>query len=202
MPTQPFNHPPIDAPRAALTRRRRSIAGSVLLEVMISASILALALSGIYYSSIGAIRMLDAGNDSSVAFCAVQERVDQLRGYSWTELTDSTPWIDHTITDPETGEVEPRDGFLKKSPLASATLRDRDLNETVTVSAYRLVASAEPVPSPICVQRNAAGDVTMSSNPTSLVDEKMIKVDISLSWKSRFNRKTHTMATSVLLGRN
>ena len=126
-------------------RRSRRDCAVALVEVVIAAGVMALAMSGVYNLSLRSVRLLQAGNESTAALCMAQERVEQFRRASWAQLTDSAAWVDSTFTDPDTGVVENTDGLFKPATVSGGPLTGKVLTETVTVSSYRPTASAAPV---------------------------------------------------------
>jgi hypothetical protein len=139
------------------------------------------ALGGIFLVSNRCIGIIRNSHNVAVASAILQERMEQLKAEGWEALTDSDSFTDQVWVDPEDGTTENIPGLLKSATKAGSAIQLPDILETVRVSAYRPAVGVTPVPVPISAKRTASA-ATLTSAATSLVDEKMIRVDVRVTW--------------------
>jgi hypothetical protein len=144
--------------------------------------------------------VIQSSQDVAAASATIHERIQQLQATPWETLTDSESYADQVWTDPEDGTTENVDGLLKSATTCGSELRQRSPVESVRISAYRPVASAAAVPAPITVTRNAT-TATVTSAATSLVDEKMVRIDVRLTWTDGRLKLPRSLATSAIVAR-
>src|SRR5947209_16105273 len=107
------------ARHAALTGKRKvSQSGLTLIEVLISAVVLAGFFGSIFELSTACLRYIDASKESVAALEAVQDRAEALRNLAFTDLTSST-YVQTLM-----GSAANTSEFCKKA------------TETVTIRAY------------------------------------------------------------------
>lgn len=144
--------------------------------------------------------IIRCSQDVAAGSAMLQERMQQLQATPWLTLTDSESYTDQVWTDPEGGTTENVDGLLKSAAKSGAELQQRNAVESVHVSAYRPVASTAPVPAPISATRTAS-TVAVAGAATSLVDEKMVRIDLRLTWTDGRIKVPRSLALSTLVAR-
>jgi hypothetical protein len=179
---------------------RGSTAAFTLIETLMAAIVVLTAMGGIFLVSSRCVGMIGSSRDVADASAMLQERMQQLQATPWETLTDSESYEDQVWTDPEDGTTENVDGLLKNATQSGSTLRQRGALESVRVSAYRPMASSEPVPAPITATRNAT-TATFTGTETNLVDEKMVRIDLRLTWTDGRMRLPRSLGLSAIVAR-
>jgi hypothetical protein len=168
----------------ALARDTHAIcraAAFTLVETLVAAMVVMIAMGGLFLVGSRCMGMIARSQNISVASAILHERMQQLQTTSWEILTDSESYQDQVWTDPEDGTTENVDGLMKNATQAAAIGRLDGVVEKLRVSAYRPTASTAPVPGAITVTRNAT-TATLTSAASNLVDEKMVRIDLRLTW--------------------
>jgi hypothetical protein len=162
-------------------RGRRAAGGFTLVETLVAAFVILTALGAVFQVSSRCMSIIQCSHNVGLASAMVHERLQQLQATAWETLTDGESYANQVWTDPEDGTTETADGLLKNAPESGAALRQSGVIEVVRISAYRPIPNAAPVPAPITATRNAA-TATVTSAATNLVDEKMVRIDVRLTW--------------------
>lgn len=160
---------------------RNASGGFTLIETLVAMVVILTAMGAVFVVSGQCMRINKASHDVAVASSAVNERMQQLQGTDWETLTDSESYTDQVWTDPVDGSTQNVSGLLKNATVAGAELRSLGALETVTISAYRPVAGASPIPVSITATRNPTA-AALTSGTTNLVDEKMVRIDVRFTW--------------------
>lgn len=179
----------------------RSIGAFTLIETMVAAVVVLIAMGAIFQVSSRCMGIVRSSHDVAVASAVLQERMQQLRSAGWEALTDSEAYQDQVWTDPDDGTTENSDGLLKKATLSGVRLQARGLVESVRVSAYRPVAIADPEPAAITATRNAS-TATLTSAATNLVDEKMVRIDLRITWTDGRLAVPRSLGLTSVVARN
>ena len=175
-------------------------AGFTLIEIMVATAVLLTAIGGIFMTSSRCLRINKSSHDIAEASSALHERMQQLQATDWETLTDSDSYQDQVWTDPETGSIENVDGLLKYATEAGTEVRKQGAVESVTISAFRPVANASPIPGPIKVTRTTTAP-SLTSTPSNLVDEKLVRIDMRLTWTDNRLRTARSLAVSGLVAK-
>ncbi len=181
-------------------RVRSSVAAFTLVETLVAAFVVVAAMGAIFLVGSRCMGIIRCAQDVAIASSALQERIQQLQATPWETLTDSESYTDQVWTDPEDGTTQNVDGLLKNATQSGSELRQRGAVEAVRVSAYRPVASGAPVPTAITVTRNAT-TATLTSAPSDLVDEKMVRIDVRLTWTDGRAQIPRSLAVSAVVAR-
>lgn len=160
---------------------RRAKAGFTLIETLMAAVVTMTAMGAIFLVSSRCMGMITRSQNIAVAAAVLHERMQQLRSTDWETLTDSESYQDHIWTDPEDGSTEAVDGLLKAATNSGAELRQLGAVESVRISPYRPDGSSAPLPADITATRTPT-TATLTSGETNLVDEKMVRIDLRLTW--------------------
>lgn len=179
---------------------RRSVRAFTLVETMVAAMVLVIALGSIFLVSSRCIGIIRSCQNVAVASAMLQERMQQLQGTDWETLTDSESYTDQVWVDPETGTSENADGLLKTATRASSAIEQAGFLETVRVSAYRPIANAAPVPAAITATRTVT-TATLTSGATNLVDEKMVRIDVRVTWTEGKAAVPRSLGSSAVIAR-
>lgn len=134
---------------------RGNVSGFSLVEVMVAAAVLAIGLGGIVAVNSQAVNTLRRGSTASFASQLIQERMEQFRRGSWTEITSNYPpadpdpgsagYDDDTDGDPYVDEFYPTDFPYSASELDSLTPGMLTLLAVPTASATQLPNAIETV---------------------------------------------------------
>lgn len=165
--------------RAFAKRSKRSHRGFSLLETAIAIGMVSLFVSALMVMSSNVLGLLRTAKDNVSASQALQERIEQMRIANWLEITDAS--------------------YLAETLLATGTDSSGSLAitvETITVSAYPPKAGFA---SAQVVRQNNATQI-VSSN-ASLKDERMVRVDLQLSWQGFPRKRQRLRATTALIAK-
>ncbi len=140
--------------------------GFTLIEAMVSLMIALVTLTGIMTMNSQALKMVQSNRQSGAASLCLQERVEQLRLATWSQVTSSSFL---------------RDGFLQIPVSSSAPLHG--LIERVTVTEYPGTTGATP----LVVEREDGVTRVISDNAT-LSSQTLARVDLRVTWEGDQNR--------------
>ena len=153
--------------------------GFTLMETSIAVGMLGLFVGILITVSSNVLNLVRTSKDNVSANQNLQQRTEQMRVLTWTQVTDA----EAIKTD-----------FLFVSTPSVAGLTEPI--ETVTVSPYP--AKADFIPNKVV--RTSAGTTVVSDNPL-LKDERLVRVDLTLSWSGFPRKRDRIRATSVLVAR-
>lgn len=194
-PAQAASRPPFPRPPGRITE-----AAFTLLETMVASAVIVIALGAIFLVSSRCMGITRSSQGVGVASAILQERMQQLQAANWETLTDSDSYLDQVWTDPEDGTTENVDGLLKNATKSMSALRLANIVESVRVSAYRPIVVATPEPAAITARR-AASVATLTSSMTNLADEKMVRVDLRLTWTEGSAALPRSLGLSAVVAR-
>ena len=190
------------ASRPALPGLRswRSLRAFTVIETLVATLVVLTAMGAIFHVGGRCIGIVRCSHNVAVASAMLQERIQQLQATPWEALTDSDSYQDQVWTDPEDGSTENVAGILKTATLSGSALPLQNIVETVRVSAYRPVAVADPLPTPISATRTAS-TATLTSAVTSLADEKMVRIDLRVTWTEGQAALPRSLGSSAIVAR-
>jgi hypothetical protein len=145
-----------------------TVRGATILEIVVAMAVVVLFFSGIFLMNSHVLALLRGNVESTASSRVLQDRAEQLRASTWTQLTDPAYY---------TGTV------LAGAPESTGALRD--LTETVTVQAH---LAAPGTVTPITVQRDEAAISTVSPGDPLLIDQASVRVDLTASWIAKGGR--------------
>jgi Tfp pilus assembly protein PilV len=159
--------------------------GFTLVDVMAAVLVIALSLSALFVANGRAMGLLKSAKQAAVASKCLQQRIEQMRNYNWTQVTDATAMQD----------------LYSTPPLPSVELPG--FSEQVTVSAFTPsttsgLASLAPTGSTLQITRSNAGTVTLVSDNAGLVGQPTVRVDVQITWPGP-GGPTRMRETSVIL---
>lgn len=168
----------ITGPAAGSLRRLASRDAFTFLEVLIGMGILVWFLAGLCVAGSRVIMLLEAQREVVAASQLIQERTEQLRSATYSQLTNATYVQTNLLNTPTNTE---------------AMLHS--LVETVTISPYPATA-ATPLQ-----ETRQQGAVTINSTNTALATAAVVRLDYQLSWLSqRGTTRTRQISTIVANG--
>ena len=200
LPGETRSAPDLTSGMIRLGAASRGSGGFTLLETMMAAFVILTVMGAVFAVSAQCMRMNKSAHDIAVASSALNERVQQLQNTDWETLTDSDSYTDQVWTDPVDNTTQNVSGLLKTATVAGGELRNQGGLESVRISAYRPTANASPVPTPITATRNAT-TAALTSAATNLVDEKMVRIDLRLTWTDNRMGTQRSLASSRIVAR-
>ena len=158
--------------------------GFTLVDVCGAVLVIGLALAGVFVANTQAVSITKSAKQAAVASKCLQQRIEQIRNFNWTEITDSTSMQD----------------LYGTPPLPSIELPG--FSEQVTISAYvppiPPASPAAPVAPFLQITRTNSGTVTLVSDSATLVDQPEVRVDVQITWPGPGGR-TRMRETSVVI---
>ena len=154
------------------------------MDVLAAVLLIGLGLAALFAANARAMSMLRSAKQAAVASKCLQQRIEQIRNYNWTQLTDSQSMLD----------------LYSVPPLPSIELPG--FSEQVTISQYTPPIPPAPAPSPsppyLQITRANNGTVTPVSDNTALVDNPSVRVDVQITWPGATGG-SRTRETSVII---
>ena len=157
---------------------RRPLSAFTLIENLFSMAIVALCFVALYSLSSQALYQVNSGREAVAAKQSLSDRMEQIRGCSWNQVTSATYLQNYVLNAPTIAE-----GRLG-SPM-----------ETMTVNTY-------PTPSATAIQivwnNGVAGAV--STNP-AIANGDIVRVDLAITWVAAPGKRTRTQSRNTLVAR-
>jgi Tfp pilus assembly protein PilE len=171
--------------RSSRCRSRRLQQGFSLVDVLVALLIIGVGLATLFAANSRAMSMLRSAKQAAVASKCLQQRIEQIRNYNWTQVTDAQSMQD----------------LYAVPPLPSIELPG--FSEQVIISQYTpalLQNTAAPAPSPPYLQITRANDGTVAlvSDNTALVNGPSVRVDVQITWPGAIGA-TRMRETSVII---
>ncbi len=160
------------------TLRLKGERAFTLIENLVATTIVILFFGALYAISSQGLNMLNAGRGAVIASECLQDRTEQLRSCTWSQLTDAN--------------------YLKNNVLNTAPNGISNLGtvtEKVTIDGYPAVVSP-----PISVVRSN-GTVMAVSNG-ALANRDMVRVDMAVTWSAGIGGRTRTQAVTTLIAKS
>lgn len=148
--------------------RIRSSQGFTFIDVMGALLVVGLAFAGVFAANSRALSLVKSAKQAAVASKCLQQRIEQIRNYNWTQLTDATAMQD----------------LYSVPPLPSVELPG--FSEQVSISAFTPASSgaqsAAPSGSQLTITRTSGGVVTLGTDSVDLVSQPLVRVTVQISW--------------------
>jgi len=157
---------------------RKSQDAFTFTENIFAMMIVVLFFAVLYAVNSQSLYILNSGRGAALSDECLQDRIEQLRNCTWSQLTDAS--------------------YLQSSVLNSSTNGAAHLGqvtETVTVNAYPFALSP-----PISVVRSN-GSASIASSNASIANGDLVRVDSSLTWTVGLGGRAHTQATTALIAK-
>lgn len=159
--------------------------GFSLIDVMAALIVIGFSFAALFAANSRAMGMLKSAKQAAVASKCLQQRIEQIRNYNWTQVTDAAAMQD----------------LYSVPPLPSAELPG--FSEQVQVSAFTPkttsgTQSDSPAPPYLTVTRSSAGTVALASDNADLVSGPTVRVDVQITWPGPGGR-TRMRETSVVV---
>ncbi|MGB8353164.1 MAG: hypothetical protein WCD79_04695 [Chthoniobacteraceae bacterium] len=162
---------------AWIRNKRQSQIGSTLVEAIIAAAVLAIAVGGVCLTCWKTINLLRVNKAETAATSCLDERMEQIRNANWAQITSGSFIRSAMTTQPSAAPSIPGYG------------------EEVTVNSYPAATTA------IDVTASAAGSAVINSNNSLLStggSGSMVKVDISVTWPNYYGATHQRTVTTVI----
>jgi hypothetical protein len=156
----------------------RSSAAFTFIENIFALALVAISFVALFSLNAQCLYMLNSGRGAVFATQSLQDRAEQLRNCTWSQLTDAS--------------------YIQSSVLNSSTNGIQNLGqvtETVTVNAYPTALNP-----PNSVVRSNGSPSTVSSN-AAIANGDMVRVDIVLAW-TRLGNRARTKAMTTVIAKN
>jgi Tfp pilus assembly protein PilV len=155
-----------------------------MVDVMAAMLVIGLTLTALFGANSRAMGMLRSAKQAAVASKCLQQRIEQIRNYNWTQVTDAQAMQDLYATPPLPSSELP--GF----------------SEQVTISAFTPsttagTASDAPAAPYIQITRGSDGTVSLVQDNPDLTDGQTVRVDVRISWPS--TQGSRMRETSVII---
>lgn len=160
--------------------RRRSRLGAALIETMMSMTIIALFLTGIYVANARVWSLLRSSLESNAASRVLNGRAEQIRAGTWSQVT-TADYLANTV--------------FAAAPDAAGDLAA--LTETINIMAY---PTPSPNPAQIQVTRNhTTGTITtVGAGDGTMPNQTSIRIDITGAWTAKGGRARTRQISMVL----
>lgn len=143
-----------------------------------AAALVAVALVSIFEINGVCLRYTKSSKNNVAALQGVQDRLEQLRNLSFTNLT-SASYVQDMMAGPANGAE-----FLARSP-----------TETVTLSAY-------PTPDANNTQITlpaGASSATLNSTDATLANAKLVKINVTYTWNEIFGGRARSEQSETII---
>jgi hypothetical protein len=152
---------------------------------MAAVLVIGLAFAGLFVANSRGMGMLKSAKQAAVASKCLQQRIEQVRNYNWTQVTDAAAMQD----------------LYSAPPLPSAELPG--FSEQVTISAFTPTTtsgnpSPDKAPPYLQITRSSSGTVTLVSDNPNLDSGNTIRVDVQITWPGPGGR-ARLRETSVVI---
>jgi len=153
----------------SLLLHKKRLGAFSMVDVMVAVAVVALGITALFAANNRSTLMLRSSKQAAVASKCLQQRIEQLRSYNWSEVTDA-------------GSLQ---SLYATPPLPSVEIPG--FAEKVTISAFTPATSTEstaPAPAAplLVVIRDATGAVSLDSDAPDLVDGIGVRVDVQITW--------------------
>jgi hypothetical protein len=159
---------------------KQTCAAFTVMEAAFAAALVALFFVSLFALNTRCLYLVKSSRELTMAGQAAQSRLEQIRGCTWDQITDSS-FI--------------KTGILNSASLGAPTLGA--LSEVVTVNAYP--TAVNPV---IQVTRASNGTVTVNTTNSAIQSGAMATVSVQLSWKATFEARQKTLVAGTTYAKN
>jgi Tfp pilus assembly protein PilE len=158
--------------------------GFTFVDVMMAVLVVGLAFGGVFAANSRALSLVKSAKQAAVASKCLQQRIEQIRNFNWTQVTDAAAMQD----------------LYSVPPLPSIELPG--FSEQCTISAFTPaasgVASDAPTGTTLTITRDNGGVVTLVSDNPALTSGRLVRVDVRITWPGP-GGSTRLRETSVII---
>ena len=155
----------------------RGADGFTIAEATLATAVVGMGFLAVFNTNAYQLKLVKKTRETNAASLALQERVETMRISNWRQMTNAS-YVAGTLMLKPTQSSGPLSG----------------LEESITVSAYPDPSVCEP----LTVVRNASGTHTPPSGGVGLSDQRIARVDLSVSWLGS-NGQTFQRSSSTLI---
>ena len=158
---------------------RRSPSAFTLIENLFAMAIVGLCFIALYSLSSQALYVVNSGRDAVAAKQSLNDRLEQIRGCTWAQITSAS--------------------YLQNLVLNTSTNGENRLAnpvESLAVNSY-----PTPFGAPIVIVRQNGKAVTTSTN-TAIASGDVVRVDLSLTWTATAGLRVRSQSRSTLVARS
>jgi Tfp pilus assembly protein PilV len=149
-----------------------------LVEVLVAIALLVGSFVTIFELNARCLRFIDASKEAVGALQGVQDRVEQLRNLSFTDLTNATT-VNTLMTTPSNGSA-----FAQ------------NVTEVVTLSAYPTPNGAN---TQITRGPGASVTPTVNSTDTNLANAALVKLNVTYTWSTTLGGQAQSEQTETII---
>lgn len=149
-----------------------------LVEVLVAVALLVGSFVTIFELNARCLRFIDASKEAVGALQGVQDRVEQLRNLSFTDLTNATT-VNTLMTTPSNGSA-----FAQ------------NVTEVVTLSAYPTPNGAN---TQITRGPGASVTPTVNSTDTNLANAALVKLNVTYTWSTTLGGQAQSEQTETII---
>ena len=161
--------------------RRRSFAAFTLIETLVALAIGALAIGGAMSINTQQLRLVKATREASAASHSLQERIEQIRTATWTQITDAT-YVSQTLFSTLPRSIAPLENY----------------RETITLKVWPERAPSNPGPV-LSVLKTPNALAHIVSSGAGIADERLVKVDVQIRWGGSNGSRQHLRELSTIV---
>lgn len=192
-------------------RLRSPTSGATLPELMITAIVLAIFFAGIFEVSAVCLRYISATKENISAIECVHDRIEQMRGTDFTNLTSATYWNTVPPVPPASPAPSPPQRRNLTVPSNASPLASQ-ATETVTISSFSGTSATTPsvtfVRQPGAVintsqnfaDTNVIPATTWLGGVTSFpASTSVVQVDVTYRWNATLGGRSRTESSSTII---
>lgn len=162
---------------ATKVRHFRRTGGFSIPEAVVALGIGTMSLGSAMLLNAHELRLVKTTRDTSAASGTIEERVEQLRIANWRQMTNAT-YLANTVFATQPKSVAPLD----------------NVRESITVSAWPDASVCQPLE----VAKGKNSPASIVSAGAGLTDQKLAKVDVTITWRTRDGRDRVKELTTII----
>lgn len=183
-------------------RGSNSRSATTLVETLVASTLIAAFFATIFELNTLCLHYVDAGKESVAALQGIQNRIDTLRNLVFSDLT-SASYLQSLMATPadvppgcDPSATPPCDPSLYSSDF----IRNKVIEEVVTLSAYQLSDGSNPDGVVTQITRGPGAWVTPTINSTdsSLANATLVKVNVYFKWNTFGGRSGSEQSETII----
>lgn len=160
---------------------RRSLAAFTLIETLVALAIGAIAIGGAMSINSQQLHLVKTTREASAASHSLQERIEQIRTATWTQITDAT-YVSQTLFATLPRSIAPLENY----------------RETVTLKVWPERSPSAPGPV-LSVSKTPNTPAHIVSAGAGIADERLVKVDVQICWGGIHGSRQHLRELSTII---